>query len=106
MLSYCWHLTRFLGLLEKFYVALKVYLNTETIKLKLVTFLLPEACLEGLDQLMEAGLYPSRSAAIRFAVHDLLRREFWQPKKMNIKEDVTTKRKGRMRRPPTIITLI
>ena len=45
--------------------------------LKLVTVLLPEACLEGLNELVRANMYPSRSATIRAAVHDLLRREIW-----------------------------
>jgi hypothetical protein len=45
--------------------------------LKLVTLLLPEAYLEGLDDLVRANMYPSRSAAIRAAVHDLLRTEIW-----------------------------
>jgi len=45
--------------------------------MKLVTVLLPEACLEGLDELVRMGMYPSRSAAIRVAVRDLLRRELW-----------------------------
>jgi Arc/MetJ-type ribon-helix-helix transcriptional regulator len=45
--------------------------------LKLVTVLLPEAYLEGLDDLVRANMYPSRSAAIRAAVRDLLKRELW-----------------------------
>jgi len=48
--------------------------------MKLVTVLLPEAYLdylEGLDELVRQNMYPSRSAAIRAAVRDLLRRELW-----------------------------
>jgi antitoxin ParD1/3/4 len=45
--------------------------------MKLVTVLLPEAYLEGLDELVRAALYPSRIAAIRAAVRDLLKRELW-----------------------------
>ena len=45
--------------------------------LKLVTVLLPEAYLEGLDELVRASMYPSRSAAIRSAVRDMLKRELW-----------------------------
>ncbi|KYH39639.1 MAG: hypothetical protein AYL31_009080 [Candidatus Bathyarchaeota archaeon B26-1] len=45
--------------------------------MKLVTVMLPEACLEGLDELVRMNLYPSRSAAIRAAVRDLLKRELW-----------------------------
>ena len=44
-------------------------------KMKVVGLPLPEALLEGLDELVKRGLYPSRSAAIRFAVKDLLRKE-------------------------------
>lgn len=45
--------------------------------MKLVTVLLPEAYLEGLDELVRGAMYPSRSAAIRAAVRDLLKRELW-----------------------------
>ncbi len=45
--------------------------------MKLVTVLLPEAYLEGLDELVRASMYPSRSAAIRAAVRDMLKRELW-----------------------------
>jgi len=45
--------------------------------MKLVTVLLPEAYLEGLDELVRLNMYPSRSAAIRAAVRDLLKRELW-----------------------------
>ncbi|TET24930.1 MAG: ribbon-helix-helix protein, CopG family, partial [Candidatus Bathyarchaeum sp.] len=40
--------------------------------MKLVTLLLPEAYLEGLEELIRAAMYPSRSAAIRAAVRDML----------------------------------
>jgi len=45
---------------------------------KIVTVLLPEAHLAGLDELVRMGMYPSRSAAIRAAVRDLLKRELWR----------------------------
>lgn len=47
-------------------------------RLKLVTVLLPEAYLEGLDELVRANMYPSRSSAIRSAVRDMLKRELWE----------------------------
>ncbi|MEM3622304.1 MAG: ribbon-helix-helix domain-containing protein [Candidatus Bathyarchaeia archaeon] len=47
-------------------------------KVKLVTVLLPEAYLEGLDELVRANMYPSRSAAIRSAVRDMLKKELWE----------------------------
>ncbi|UCG44558.1 MAG: ribbon-helix-helix protein, CopG family [Candidatus Bathyarchaeota archaeon] len=46
--------------------------------MKLVTVLLPEAALEGLDELVRAAMYPSRSAAIRAAVRDMLNKELWR----------------------------
>lgn len=46
--------------------------------MKLVTVLLPEAYLEGLDELVRANMYPSRSSAIRSAVRDLLKKELWE----------------------------
>ena len=32
---------------------------------------------KGLDKLVDIGMYPSRSEAIRVAIRDLLRRELW-----------------------------
>ncbi|MFQ6076800.1 MAG: ribbon-helix-helix domain-containing protein [Candidatus Bathyarchaeia archaeon] len=46
--------------------------------MKLVTVKLPEAMIEGIDELVRTGMYPSRSAAIRAAVRDLLKRELWR----------------------------
>ncbi len=46
--------------------------------MKLVTVKLPEALIQGIDELVRSGMYPSRSAAIRAAVRDLLRRELWR----------------------------
>ena len=60
--------------------------------MELVTFLLPEACLEGLDELIGKGIYSSRSAAIRFAVRDLLKRELWQQERETLKEVVAMTR--------------
>jgi len=47
-------------------------------RVKLVTVLLPEAYLEGLDELVRANMYPSRSSAIRSSVRDLLKKELWE----------------------------
>jgi Arc/MetJ-type ribon-helix-helix transcriptional regulator len=46
--------------------------------LKLVTVKLPEKLIDDVDQLVKAGIYHSRSDAIRGAVRDLLRRELWR----------------------------
>ena len=48
--------------------------------MKLVTVLLPEAYLEGLDELVRANMYPSRSV-IRSSVRDLLKKELWENKR-------------------------
>jgi antitoxin ParD1/3/4 len=48
------------------------------VEMKLVTVLLPEAYLEGLDELVRANMYPSRSSAIRSSVRDLLKKELWE----------------------------
>jgi Arc/MetJ-type ribon-helix-helix transcriptional regulator len=48
--------------------------------MKLVTTLLPEAYLEGLDDLVRANMYPNRSCAIRNAVRDMLKQELWVSK--------------------------
>ncbi|MHA2405334.1 MAG: ribbon-helix-helix domain-containing protein [Candidatus Hermodarchaeia archaeon] len=45
--------------------------------LKLVSTKLPKRQLEGLEELVAMQLYPNRSAAIRTAVRDLLKRELW-----------------------------
>ncbi|MCL2135085.1 MAG: ribbon-helix-helix domain-containing protein [Candidatus Bathyarchaeota archaeon] len=45
--------------------------------MKLVTALLPEAYLNGLDDLVRANMYPNRSCAIRNAVRDMLKQELW-----------------------------
>jgi antitoxin ParD1/3/4 len=45
---------------------------------RLVTVKLPEALIDGLDELVQSNLYPSRSAAIRTAVRDMLKRELWR----------------------------
>lgn len=46
--------------------------------MKLVTVKLPEALIDGLDELVNSGMYPSRSSAIRAAVRDMLKRELWR----------------------------
>jgi antitoxin ParD1/3/4 len=45
--------------------------------MKLVSVKFPEAQLDGLEKLVDVGLYPSRSAAIRVAIRDLLKKELW-----------------------------
>jgi Arc/MetJ-type ribon-helix-helix transcriptional regulator len=46
--------------------------------MRLVSVKLPEALIDGLNELVKSGLYPSRSAAIRTAARDMLKRELWR----------------------------
>lgn len=46
--------------------------------MKLVTVMLPESYIEGLHELVRENMYPSRSAAIRMAVRDILKKELWE----------------------------
>jgi antitoxin ParD1/3/4 len=46
--------------------------------MRLVSVKLPTALIEGLDDLVHSAMYPSRSAAIRTAVRDMLKKELWR----------------------------
>ena len=43
--------------------------------MKLVTFLLPEAYLNGIDRLVELGRFQSRSEAVRNAIEEIMKEE-------------------------------
>ncbi|TFG34718.1 ribbon-helix-helix protein, CopG family [Candidatus Thorarchaeota archaeon] len=45
--------------------------------MQLVTVKMSDIYVKGLDELVQIGMYPSRSEAIRVAIRDLLRRELW-----------------------------
>ena len=45
--------------------------------MRLITVKMSDIYVNGLDKLVESGMYPSRSEAIRVAVRDLLKRELW-----------------------------
>ena len=45
--------------------------------MELITVKMSNIYVDGLDKLVESGMYPSRSEAIRVAIRDLLRRELW-----------------------------
>jgi len=45
--------------------------------MKLISVKMPEALIEGMDELVKRGVYPSRSAVMRTAVRDLLKKELW-----------------------------
>jgi len=44
---------------------------------RLVTVKMPEVYVRGIDELVKAGKYTSRSEVIRIAVRELLMRELW-----------------------------
>jgi Arc/MetJ-type ribon-helix-helix transcriptional regulator len=50
--------------------------------MRLTTVLLPTVYLEGLDELVRQGFYPSRSEAIRSAVRTELTNMLWNRKKV------------------------
>nr|MDO8081821.1 ribbon-helix-helix domain-containing protein [Candidatus Freyarchaeota archaeon] len=45
--------------------------------MKLISIKLPNAYIDGLNELVEMGIYPSRSEAIRVAIRDMLKKELW-----------------------------
>jgi antitoxin ParD1/3/4 len=45
--------------------------------MRLIAVHLPDRILTDIEQLVEKGLYPNRSEAIRIAIRDLLKRELW-----------------------------
>jgi hypothetical protein len=46
--------------------------------MRLVSVKLPEALIDGLEDLVKSAMYPSRSAAIRTAIRDMLKQELWR----------------------------
>jgi len=59
-----------------------------------VSMKIPEALLEGLDMLVEAGLYHSRSDAIRAAVRDMILRELGEDFLSKIAYQVVNRKRG------------
>ncbi|MFZ8794217.1 MAG: ribbon-helix-helix domain-containing protein [Acidilobaceae archaeon] len=45
--------------------------------MRLVTVKMPEMYVKGVDELVKAGRYSSRSEAIRTAIREMLKRELW-----------------------------
>ncbi|TFF92686.1 ribbon-helix-helix protein, CopG family [Candidatus Thorarchaeota archaeon] len=45
--------------------------------MRLIAVHLPDRIVEDIQELVEKGLYPNRSEAIRIAIRDLLKRELW-----------------------------
>ncbi|MCK5151655.1 MAG: type II toxin-antitoxin system ParD family antitoxin [Candidatus Thorarchaeota archaeon] len=52
----------------------------------LITVKMSEIYVKGLDRLVEVGMYPSRSEAIRVAIRDLLMKELWPTEGLPIHE--------------------
>jgi len=92
MLRYRWHLTRFLGQPEGFSDGSH---TLEAIIVEVGDAPAARTLLGGADKLVGQGIYPSRSAAMRFALLDMLKRELWQQERETVKEEVVTTRKGR-----------
>ena len=62
--------------------------------MRLVTVKMSDIYVNGLDKLVENGMYPSRSEAIRVAVRDLLMRELWTDG-MPLVDSVSTVKQGK-----------
>lgn len=45
--------------------------------MRLVTVKMPDMYVKGIDELVRAGRYSSRSEVIRIAIRELLKRELW-----------------------------
>ena len=57
--------------------------------MKLIAVHLPDRIVSDIEELVNKGLYPNRSEAIRIAIRDLLKRELWDQnmgKKGNLSE--------------------
>jgi Arc/MetJ-type ribon-helix-helix transcriptional regulator len=46
--------------------------------MKNISVKIPEALIEGMDELVKLGMYPNKSEIIRAAIRDLLRKELWK----------------------------
>ncbi len=63
--------------------------------MKLVTVKMPEAYVEGIDELVKMGRYSSRSEVIRIAVRDLLKRELWYADEYELEHEYMKSRRGK-----------
>ncbi len=45
--------------------------------MRLIAVHLPDKLLDDIQELVDKGLYPNRSEAIRIAIRDLLKQELW-----------------------------
>ncbi len=51
--------------------------------MRVVTICMPESYVEGVDKLIQQGMYPNRSEVIRIAIRDLLVDELWGEKRQS-----------------------
>ncbi|MFO7835937.1 MAG: ribbon-helix-helix domain-containing protein [Candidatus Thorarchaeota archaeon] len=56
--------------------------------MQLVTVKMNQLYIKSLDKLVELGMYPSRSEAIRVAIRDLLQKELWPEEGMPAKQEL------------------
>lgn len=54
--------------------------------MRVITVKVPKAYIDELDELIKAGLFPSRSEAIRVAIRDLLQRELWSARRVEVRK--------------------
>ena len=59
--------------------------------MRLISAKLPEALIDGMDELVRRGLYPNRSAVIRTAIRDLLKAELWDPEIRRLSRSIEEK---------------
>lgn len=66
--------------------------------MELVTFLLPEPWLGGIDKLVKHGRFNSRSEAFRFAIKEIIKTELWRAKAEIKKTEIKHKMRVPMRK--------
>ncbi|MBD3160081.1 MAG: ribbon-helix-helix protein, CopG family [Candidatus Lokiarchaeota archaeon] len=54
----------------------------------IITVKMNQLYIKSLDKLVEMGMYPSRSEAIRVAIRDLLQKELWPEEGMPAKREL------------------
>jgi hypothetical protein len=78
LLSPFYILTRCMQVISTFISLYDACAIEEELYMRLIAVHLPERIVEDIQRLVEKGLYPNRSEAIRNAIRDLLKRELWE----------------------------
>ena len=52
--------------------------------MRVVSVKMPDALVEAMDELVRRKVYPSRSAVLRTAVRDLLKKELWREARVEV----------------------